>query len=355
MSIGEFIALCPSCDATLTVTEKGLYGHKGQVRCGKCHTVFYAPDSLLKGVFDEQQISRWTVSDTPLTAYAESVVTEVLPSVDATQQTQITHNSATVSHDATIKDGGGFYDNLSEVKNKLSQNQVNETSVYHIDEIGINQQATSTQINATQRRLAEQYARARRNHTQAQQYKPPRNNNYKKSRHASYISATARMPTTQPSSIKWVLLCLLMLLVLLIQYLWIKRSVVYQNATLHPLYHVLCSIAPCDVGAFLNRKSIQVAVTMISKNTTSGIYPVASFKGTVKNTAYAEQTFPVLQVLFFDTNKQAIFEQTVYPNKYLKNHTLTYFMPINQAVNVAFTTRMPYNMYAYSVQVDRSQ
>ena len=138
----------------------------------------------------------------------------------------------------------------------------------------------------------------------------------------------------------WIVACMLTLILLAGQQLWFKRSTLYWEPMLHPLYVHICSQLKCPDFYQQDIQLIENQQLVIQQHS---LYEGAAHVALLlKNHATFEQPFPALKLTFKDLKGRIVSHRTFQPKEYLDTTVVNMLaMPSQTPVQIGLDIMTP--------------
>ncbi|MEE4245812.1 MAG: zinc-ribbon and DUF3426 domain-containing protein [Kangiellaceae bacterium] len=122
--------------------------------------------------------------------------------------------------------------------------------------------------------------------------------------------------------------------------LWQDRQTLAYDETWGGLVTTMCSIVPCQLQPRQEIKAIELLERNITSNEQNP--DISEFSLLLKNTASFSQPYPVVRIIFTDSNGETVAEELHLPSEYLAAEFVNTTMPVNQPVHILVTAKNSY-------------
>lgn len=295
------ITCCPNCSTTFRVTDAQLAAHQGKVRCGRCAFVFHAPDFIQSLIVDSPQAaapSPSTTSHIPESAPTSALETQYEEIKQGIQsQTKEIKAQKEIHQEKTQNPPKNDHDKLIQ----LAKDELELDAALSKAEAQLKQHATGNDASESS-----QHERPSIAIDSDSEYQP------------ILTEDDLFSPTKSGSRFTWAwaLGCLIALLVLLAQSVFVFRNELSQEfPALRPKLIVLCEHLNCTLPlpreAQLLRSEYS-ELTFIPNSPT-----LIQLNATLRNLAPFAQELPKLEVTLTDENEKVIVRKIFTAKQYM--------------------------------------
>lgn len=289
---------CPQCDTIFRISEEQLALADGQVRCGECDTVFDARASLVETIADDRAAEMGSmqleaVSLDPVDIDRDAMQFDI-PGLDIpSRQAATDHDQAPAfdSADAAEVTPDAVADDAAEAGDGTGTDTGDGTDA-GAEPLHSDAPVAPTGTDKPQTGYDAQ--------TLFPEFK---------------IVAPIEVPPRPLATVTGILAILVLLLLLLGQYAYFERDRLARHAALRPLLGSLCQVLDCRLAALREPERVRLLRHEVHSHPTR---PDALYiNATIVNDAGANQAYPLLRVMFRDSDGRLLAQRDFLPGEYL--------------------------------------
>lgn len=294
---------CPQCEAVFQVSDQQIEAANGEVRCGQCLTIFSALQHEREDLLKKNAS---LTTDTELTNAIEAADTETLywanheplfTTAPASKDNATRPGEIPVAGDVNTSEASGGF---SAFDAAIEEDRADTISA---------DKATDTRTDSpeTQQQQAPEIPALLLEELHAEQ-----------------------MARLRPSRLPWLLGCLILIVLLAAQVIYLKRDQLARNPELRPWLSQACELIQCSLAPPYDIRQIELLGLDVHSHPETARALVASTA--LINNAPIPQPYPLLTLTFSDMTGTRVAQRRFLPEEYL---------PKDINLNQGMTPRLP--------------